>query len=642
MPAPFKFFILLLFCSALLPVMQAQRVDAVPDSVDSSRVDSSALVLPPSDTLPVFVFAERRKGKLLRVQDSVLQDNYLRYNPMRRQGEPFVDLGNLGSPAAPLSQARAFSSRPPGLNLGLNAFDVYHFEEDSVGFYERERAFTEARFSQGPTQEDLMIGLDFGRGFGPALRFSARYRRINNAGYFQHLKSFDDALAFGLHYLPPGGRYRAVAYFVHNENRQEDNGGIVAEQQDLFGNTVVAPPGQLEVKLSDAQTRLAQNRYVYSQYYGLSSNTRADSSSSGMLFKNGWYLHAKTSLETFEYKFYDKLENDDTLVFEPLDNLRGMRVFLRNFRFDQQLDVQWMRWPSDSSGVEVYALAGLYHQRNRLYFEPLDTFVGMTYALTTGHFSRGLWGLEWDAFLALAGEAGAYRADLRLRFWLFNFGIEAASRQPVYLAGRMYVTQQQVWSQDLANERYQRASLGLRLGRNLPDVDLRFTRLQQTVYFDSSLHPLQLDEEVLLAEAVVKSQFHWWRLHYDQETRFAMSSSEILPAPLLYTEQKLYFRGPLFKGSFEFMFGAELDLLSPYRLRAYHPLIGSFYVPPTEARDWQPFLHVFLGGRMQNIRFYFRLENVLPPFTGDYYYLTEGYPQPHLALRFGLSASFRN
>ncbi len=523
-----------------------------------------------------------------------------------------------------------------------------------------------------------MIGLDFGRGFGPALRFTARYRRINNAGYFQNLKSFDDALAFGLHYLPPGGRYRGIAYFMHNENRQQDNGGIVSEAEDVFGNTVVAPPGQLEVRLSEAFTRLAKNRYVYSQYLSLSTNAqgalstnaqgalstnaqgalsagaqgtlstregRADvqaDSTSGLLFQPGWYLHAKTALEAFEYKFYDKLAADDTLTFEPLDNARGMRVFLHNLSLDQQLDLQWMKAAADSNGAEGYALAGLYYQRNRLRFEPEDTLLGMMYFLTEGRFAKARWVLEWNAARALSGESGAYRADLLLQYWIFRLRLETVSRRPVYLARRMYITQQEVWSQDLANEQYQRAGLGLSLGRGLLNADFRFTRLQQAVYFDTTLHPQQLDEEVLLAEAIVKTRLRVWRLHYDQQTRLSLSDSEVLPVPLLYSEQQLYFKGPLFKGSLEFLFGTELNLLSPYRLPAYHPLIGSFFYAHAAARDWQPFLHLFLAGRMKNIRFYFRLENVLPPFTGRYYYLAEGYPQPQLGFRFGLSASFRN
>ncbi|GEM_PF-6924166 len=623
----------------------AQRVQVDTEPSDSTKTDS--LQHSPFDTLPVFLFAERQMPSERQVQDSSLSVLEMQYDPTRRQNIPLAQTGNLGSPAGTISSAPTFSfaerQNPlshAGLNIGLHAFDSYHFYPDSLYFYRRNRAFTQASFSQGPTQEDLMIGLHFGRSFGDAMHFGVRFRRINNSGYFTHLKSFSDALLAGLLYHKAGGRYYGLAYFAHNENRQEDNGGISAEATDVFGNTVVAPPQQLEINTPQANTRLAKNSYTYSQYLQLFKGV--DSTGGKPLrpapsFSNGWYLNSRSAVESFEYKFYDDAPSPNQSVYGSLSNERGMRLFLRNLRLSQELDLLY-HTAADSSSRAFRA--GLRYEANRLQIEPKDTSLALLYATTKGLWAGQKLKFEWKGFYALAGERSAYFGSLSLRWACWQVKLIGLERQAAQTSQRMFITQKPVWEQKLQHEKLFLLGFSSELADQKLRLGLSFSRLQNFVYLDTSFYPVQRLKPIQTAQVSLQSRLQWGILHYEQETLLGLSSSYELPVPGLYSRQRLYLRGLLFRGALEFLLGSELSLLSPYRLKGYQQALGTFY-QSYEQKGWQPFLSGFVAGRIKNIHFYFILENLLPPLTGQYYYLLAKYPQPQLGLRFGLSASFR-
>ncbi len=626
----------------------AQRAQLPAETADSTKTDSLALQGTLDDTLPVFLFAERQLLSGFHIRDSLLSASEVMYEPSRQQAIPLAQVGNPGSPANPLSSAPDFlfaeRQNPPnslsraGLRLGLSAFEVYHFYPDSLYFYRRNRAFTQASFSQGPTQEDLIIGLHFGRNFGESMSFSTRFRRINNTGYFTHLKSFSDALAAGMFYHKSESRYYGLAYFTHNENRQEDHGGITAEATDPFGNTVIAPPQQLDINTPQANTRLAQNSYTYSQYLLLSEKSDSTGAALAPSFQAGWYLNSRTMAESFTYKFYDDGKASQQSVYGSLINERGMRLFLHNFRLRQEVNLLFRKTPADSSS-RIFQ-AGLLYERNRLRHEPKDTTLALLYATTKGQWHKSELTIKWKAFYALRGENGAYFARWSFQWAPWRLDLIGLERQPGQTSQRMYITQKTVWEQNLQNEKLFRVSFSV----GLPDQSLRlglsFSRLENVVYLDTAFYPIQLGRPIQTAGVNLQSRLHWGILHHEQETLLGLSSNYALPVPGLYTRQRLYVRTVLFQGAFEFLLGSELQLISPYRLKSYQQALGAFF-QTDEQKGWQPILQAFVAGRMKNIHFYFSMENLLPPFTGRYYYFLAKYPQPQLGLRFGLSATFR-
>ncbi len=629
----------LITCLLLATTNPARAQQQEPAPADSTTTDSLLQIEQTYDTLPVVLFAERLSSTTLR--HSTLFENALRYDPSRRQTLPFAQTGNLGSPAAPIAVpdrywTDGFTRR--GLDIGLHAFDPYHYRTDSLYFFQRQKAYTKAHFSQGPTQESLMTSLHFGRGFGDKLRFAIRFRRINNAGYFTHFQSFADALVAGMYYHKPPTRYRSYAYFVHNENRQQENGGIQAEATDLFGNAVVAPPAQLEINTAQAMTRLAENTYTYSQYLHL-SQPDTNTTSMQTSLPNGWHVHAKTALGSFEYKFYDDQANLSKLVYDTLLNERGMRLFVRNLRMEQELNLLYLKWPSDSSRSRKIQ-AGLHYQYNHFRFEPHDTIITTAYATTRGLWQFPFAQLQWKGFYALHGEPNAYLGKLVLQTDNLQLEALAISRQASRIYQAAYITRQVVWQANRKSEKLYSLQITQSLSGDHFRLGLQFSQLQNAVYLDTTFLPVQIAGSTQIATCSFQSKLHWWKLHYEQNTRLSLSSSPELPLPGLYSEQQLYFQSALFKGALELTIGSELRLLSPYKLVGYQQALGVFYQSENR-RNWQPILNGFLAGQMKNIRFYLALENLLPPLTNRYYYLVDRYPLPQMALRFGIKADFR-
>jgi hypothetical protein len=75
-----------------------------------------------------------------------------RYDVVRGDGPESFNLGNTGTAAYPL----VFNPSPGvGFNMGFHQFDVYHYQKDSVRYYQVIRPYAEIFYSLGITNEQV-------------------------------------------------------------------------------------------------------------------------------------------------------------------------------------------------------------------------------------------------------------------------------------------------------------------------------------------------------------------------------------------------------------------------------------------------------------------------------------------------------
>ncbi|RMF28605.1 MAG: hypothetical protein D6765_05765, partial [Bacteroidetes bacterium] len=211
------------------------------------------------DTSEIFAFNLDNPQRIRPYRDSLL-DDFQQYDPIRQQEFDWAHLGNLGSAARPLFYRPTFRM---GFDLGFHQFDLYLIRTHDIDFYRITQAYTDAFFSQGPTQDDAYFKIRFSRNFAHGLNLAIDHRKINNQGAYDFQAAKDVALGTGLWWHAPSGRYDGFFTFAFNTIDQQDNGGTLAPTDTLL------PAFQVDVRRSAAQTRHTHREIAYTHYFYL-------------------------------------------------------------------------------------------------------------------------------------------------------------------------------------------------------------------------------------------------------------------------------------------------------------------------------------------------------------------------------------
>ncbi|MEO0776133.1 MAG: putative porin [Bacteroidota bacterium] len=175
------------------------------------------------DTFDVSYFYVPNPKVLISYDDTLLSNHFHQPQPSRGQGIERINLGNVGTPQQQLVFEPVFRR---GYDIGLHQFDGYYLPSDSIPFYVIDKAFTDAAFAQGRTQQDQILSVDFSRNFGPQVNMSIDFLRINHAGVYKNQAAKNTALGTGFWYHHPSGTYDGYFTFTHNSSFQGHNGGI--------------------------------------------------------------------------------------------------------------------------------------------------------------------------------------------------------------------------------------------------------------------------------------------------------------------------------------------------------------------------------------------------------------------------------
>ncbi|MDX1665721.1 MAG: putative porin, partial [Saprospiraceae bacterium] len=222
------------------------------------------------DTAGVYYFFADNPFEETRYSDSLLNDYFHQYDPVRNRRLDYAHLGYLGSAHQPI----VYEARERmGVDIGFHQYDLYLTRAADLPFYRLNKAFTNLAYYQGSEQSDSYFKGQFSRNFAGGINLSLDYKRISQLGDLNRYPREDarnTALSFGLSYESPNRRYRAFAAYAFNTIEQEDNGGIesVPEDDIQFGS-----PNSAEIFLEAAETRHLHRELTYTHHYILPRDT---------------------------------------------------------------------------------------------------------------------------------------------------------------------------------------------------------------------------------------------------------------------------------------------------------------------------------------------------------------------------------
>jgi len=632
-----KSWLTLLFITATLGGASAQIGNEDPFRADSLPLPGDSLGGIVADTSDVYWLYTDNPYQEFALGDTLLGSYFTQYDPIRKGDVPRGHLGNLGTPAVPLFYQAPFRQ---GFHLGLDAFDYLRKPLDSLLFYRTGQAYTLAAFSQGINQEHTALEVDFGREFGPGLGLSLYYNRLNNQGSFIHQRAELSTFAFGIWLKPPKKGYQAFLRYGTNANELEYNGGVA---EDLDG---LESPVAVSVRTESAQSRYATREAGLVQHIRIFVTGTETRKRAGQLD----LVHDLRYQEN-TYKYFDDSPESDSSFYGIFQtDQRGIRNFIHHQSVRNALKLHFFTsLPPDSTGIRQQRLrweAGIVHTWHWWEQEPAsdnlhDLFA--TFRLKWPIGKKGL--LEGNAHLGLLGNAGDYRLDGRWYLPVGNWGgLEAFAVNQRYAPGllenRLYVTRQLFWKNDFQSTIHTTVGGALSAFKGNVKVRGSYHLVNYLTWFDTLGIARQTGLPVNVLQLDAWLRLRLGPLYFENRIGLQQGAGDFLRLPGLYGAHSLYLQGKIFKKVMLTRLGVDLRLTGDYTPYAFHPLTGQFYLQNTPAETWQPLLDAVLAVKVRTFRFHFRLENILPALTQQYYFLVNDHPIPYMTWRAGISWQF--
>lgn len=580
-----------------------------------------------SDTTRLQYFYWQNFTNRMNMNDTTLE-GFQQYD-MARQGEfyDYIHIGDVGSAAKPL----AFTPiERRGFDVGLHAYDIYQVPYNETRFFDVNKAYSKAYYSQAMAQTDLIFMATYANNFkNDQANISMDYRRISETGLYDNQFARHTNLSVNGWFQNKNKRYTGLWAWVQNVNEQQINNGV-ADTSTLFNTGQFNARTAITVNTETAKTVLRSNHLIYSQYFNLLPNS------------NNLKLKHRSEFQNFEYKFYDISPDSDSSIYGVFQT---NNVGLRNF-------IEYNKWENEATihldykgSLDIGAVHSLYFINQ----EPLDTTINNLFLI--GDWDLAL-GEKQNYGLKLKGHFGLLdnRADYLLQGDLFfgfgkkdiKFKLSASSRgyQPTLQQYQVYVSQEKIWQNDFQKTIENRVSGRYDWTENF-SLQGNYFLISNLVYADTLAFPKQSDTITNIGQLMMRLNLNFGQFHIDNSVVLQQTDNSILRFPTLATKHSVYFEGNIFKKALFGRVGLDLRFNSAYYFDNFQPITGQFY----QQNDWEmsmlPIVDAFISFQVKSFRGFVKLENVYNLIDANQvYFSAPNYPMRDWTFRFGVSWYF--
>lgn len=646
------------------------------------------------DTFPIFYFHGSTFYREQAFSDSIMDITFRQNEPQRQRTWEYRNLGVNGSAATPLWFEPSWRR---GMQVGLQAFDIYTIPLDSIRHYRLEKAYTQTAYYTGGEQANGYFTAKFSRNFANGVNFSLDYRRLTYLGtrtLFPDQNTRNTSLGLGFWLGGTDSRYQSFISISSNKIEQDNNGGIEEgpQREDQFDT-----PGSAVVFLDNSGTRYEKFGLRYLQYFEVRKKSAAlepplpnkkriirtpldsamvdstgqdtmamdtsrtltgkDSRKSANLpvasgNRQQYWIGHSISYQNDRYTFYDTdIAADGDWYGDLLTDQRGLRHFIKHQSVKNHFTlltfrpqkVQY-RTPRLNRGLLE---AGIEHTIHQLDLEASDStiqnlFLTGKWDVALGEALR----LELKGHFGLLDQAGDYRVDGNLQIDLGDkFTLQARLvnqlNTPTVMQSQFYMSQELVWSNTF--DKTLETNLEVQFG--VPQWSLSlvggYHLINNFIYFDSDFQARQTATPISIGQLGVQKTLRAGPIFLENQVAFQVASEDFIRIPGIFGKHSLYFKGKLFQ-VLDTRIGTDLRYNTSYFSDTYAPAIGNFRLQNDQEVGFYPSADLFFSLQVKKFRAFVRWFNITELLLPDQlYYQTAFYPYPPGSnLRIGIDWRF--
>lgn len=568
--------------------------------------------------------------------------NY-QFNYIRQDDFEFIAFHNQGQTFNKLTYS--FNNNNLNPTIGAKAKHFNYYEIDDIRYYKVPTPSSELMYRTGMEQGQVLDAF-LTMNTSPQFNFSLAYKGLRSLGKYRNSLSSHGNFRATFNYNSKNKRYDVRGHYTSQDLMNQENGGLtnLSLAQFLSDDANYDQRGRLDVNLLDAESMLRGKRYFIEQQLRL-LRIKSDS-----LQKSQLTIGQSYSYETKHYEF------TQTGVSSMFGN--AFTSSIDDHAYHQQHNVAafvGIKSPLLLGNIKVSANL---HQLEYGFKNPVDSIVASLPSYVKD--DKLSMQAEWNSAIQkihlkavlnqqISGDNTAKSMFFSATYqkdslnWIKGF-LNAYSKSPD-LNYQLYRSNYENynWHQQFSNEEVWNVGLELKAPKWL-NAQVSYSKLDKHLYFDeNNSKPIQTSETIDYVKATIQKEINFYKFGFENTVMYQKITdpNPVISVPEFTTRSTLYYATNLFKGDpLYIQTGITLKYFSKFYAPKYHPLLGEF-VPQntTEIGDY-PSVDVFLNGRIQRTRLYFKLENVTASTTGRNYFSAPYYPGRDFSIRFGLVWNF--
>ena len=585
-----------------------------------------------------------------------------------------VFLGNVGTATRSILFDPNMSS---GWDHGMHAFDAYHWDLETIRFFNTTRPYTELAYMLGGRAEQI-AEITHTQNVKPNLNILLQYRLINAPGFFKNQKTNDNNYLFTSWYQSINKRYNNYFVLLANTLQSDENGGL-RNDKDYLNDPIYNDRFNIPTKIGgDAEfgtnffssTLYTGNRYadlhlmVKQQYdLGKKDSIVGDSVVIPLFYPRLRFEHV-FRYSSYKLKFMDTPNLEIGYYPSPLYYDSAYHYTL----VDSTLTL-YDRWKEMNNEFSIYTFPDA---KNQLQFLKLgmvvqnlkavtDTFTGSFYNLIgQGEYRNMTRDKKWDVTIAgklyFAGlNSGDYEAFMNLKRIVSRKGdyIDLSFRNVNRTPSFSFDPRSSFYfdaPKDLNKENITLINGSFYLAKPALEISGNYFLVGNYTYYTDYYRVHQENALFNVLQVSLGKVFRIgkrWLWHTD--VYFQQKTGDVdLNLPAFFTRNRIGYEGTLGFKKLNIATGLEVKYHSSYNADGYSPAIGKFFYQDSVRISNRPDIAAYIHFRIRNFRAFIRAENLntLTVENGLGFrhnnFAAPDHPYPGLNLRLSIYWSFLN
>ena len=539
----------------------------------------------------------------------------------------------------------------------------------------------------------------------PELNLTLEYRRYGGNGILKREDTNNRNAVISTNYM--GKRYLMHAGYIYNKVARSENGGIIdnfwirdttvdAREIDVYlkeassttkKNTVFLDqsyriPFTFIENLKGRKERLRQAavrdsimatgdsaaiaQFIAAEEMKAEEEAEADTvlinkdittaiighSSEYSVFRRIYQDNISKSDE-FGRKFFN-----DRFYLNPTKSADSLRVM----KFENRFFIRLQPWKSDGIGSKLDVgigdkLANYYAFKRSDYIQGTSNVLlnsAYLYAGAKGQYKKYF---TWDArgqYTFVGYEMNDFGIFANMTFSAYPFRrdknsplslkahFETTLKEPDYYEQHL-CTNHYMWDNDFGKVSSTRIGAELEIPRWDLHASFDYGLLSNNIYYDTEGIVRQNSNAMSVMSASLRKDFIVWKLHFENEGLFQLSSNkDVLPLPLLALNLRYYLQFDVVKKVMQMQVGANVAFTTKWYAPAFNPVLGVFHNQNVAEYGNCPYIDAFVNIQWKRACIFVKFVNAnmgWPNKSADYF-SAAGYIAPQRAIKFGISWPF--
>ena len=637
---------------------------AVPDSMHYKRI---------------IVWKHDRKFHDINLQkfDTTYNYHYNEY-PFLKEDVNTTWLGVSGSPEQSFNYFKREGSDGA---IFYTTLQRYSYSPESLPFYNSKTPHTELAYwgTLFTTQEkeESNIKILTTQNITPALNLTLEYKRFGGNGILRREDNDNRNAVIATNYL--GKRYLMHGGYIYNSVARSDNGGIV---DNFWIRDTTVDAREVEIRLKDASSSISKHTWYLDQSYKIpfgfinkirSKKNSADSTavtpSADTLETDitSAFIGHSSEYTVFSKMYTDKISSSDKVAREFYGNRFYLNPTtsadsLRVMKFENKAFIRLQPWTSDAivSKLDVGIgdkLCSYYAFNPESYLKGNSTVFQNSLYLYAGAKGQYKKYLNWDAdgrYTFLGYELNDFGINANVAVNLYPFRrdrkspltlrghFETSLKEPDYYEQHLY-TNHYKWDNDFGKISTTKVEAFLEIPRWELSASFGYGLLSNNIYYDNQGIVRQNTDPMSVMSATLKKNFTLWKLHFDHNLLFQLSSDQnVVPLPMLALNLRYYIQFDVVKKVMQMQIGADGRYNTKWYAPAYNPVLGVFHTQNLEEYGNCPYIDVFVNIQWKRASIFLKVMNInmgWPNKSADYF-SAAGYIATPTTFKFGIHWPF--